>query len=67
MSRLRRSDSSLPGYIDPRVFDRYRAGVTIAVPPVGEAALGDLTGLKGTIEEAVIYLLDGSAVESRAA
>ena len=53
-------------YIDPRVFDRYRAGATIAAP-LGEVDLADVTGLQGAVEEAVIELLDGPAPESRAA
>jgi DNA topoisomerase-1 len=56
-------------YIDPRVFDRYRAGVTIA-PALG--ALGELVdeqapATQGAIEEAVIAVLDGEAVSSAGA
>jgi DNA topoisomerase I len=50
-------------YIDPRVFDRYRAGVTVrgALSGMGPVDLDDVTALQGEIEEAVIDLLDGSS------
>jgi DNA topoisomerase I len=56
-------------YIDPRLFDRFRAGATIreAVAGLGSFDLDDLTTLQGTIEEAVVDLLDGSPAEARAA
>jgi DNA topoisomerase IB len=48
-------------YIDPRVFDRYRAGTTIAPALDG---LGDTDGpaTQGRIEAAVLDLLDDGAV-----
>jgi DNA topoisomerase-1 len=44
-------------YIDPRVFDRYRDGKTIAhaLPLVAED--GDTPGIQGPIEEAVLDLI----------
>jgi DNA topoisomerase I len=47
-------------YIDPRVFDRYRAGVTIA-GVLGELGTDSLEepALQGRIEEAVIDLIEG--------
>ncbi len=44
-------------YIDPRVFDRYRDGKTIAhaLPRVGVD--GDAPAIQGPIEEAVLDLL----------
>jgi len=50
-------------YIDPRVFDRYRAGVTI------RDALGKVTSIRGidlhviqrTVESAVLDLLEEDA------
>ncbi|HWC32272.1 MAG TPA: DNA topoisomerase IB [Actinomycetota bacterium] len=46
-------------YIDPRVFDRFRAGVTIggALERVGDVELGQ-PSTQGTIEEAVLDLLE---------
>jgi DNA topoisomerase IB len=51
-------------YIDPRVFDRFRAGTTIApaLVKIGEAGNGDLDGTpatQGAVEEAVLDLLSG--------
>jgi DNA topoisomerase I len=51
-------------YIDPRVFDRYRAGVTIAgaldrLGDPGADALATPT-LHGPVEEAVLDLLEGN-------
>src|SRR4051794_14674058 len=45
-------------YIDPRVFDRYRDGVTIgrALPLVAEN--GDAPAIQGPIEDAVLGLLE---------
>jgi DNA topoisomerase I len=45
-------------YIDPRVFDRYRDGVTIggALPLVAEN--GDAPAIQGPIEDAVLDLLE---------
>jgi len=50
-------------YIDPRVFDRYAAGVTIgdALDALGDVDLGE-PAIQGTVEAAVIDLLDGEAV-----
>jgi DNA topoisomerase IB len=44
-------------YIDPRIFDRYRDGNTIAPDVVG--ADPDATAIQGPVEEAVLELLDG--------
>ncbi len=46
-------------YIDPRVFDRYRCGLTIggALPDVAEDP--DLGALHGPVEEAVLDLIEG--------
>ena len=43
-------------YIDPRVFDRYRDGETIAPEPIG--AVPDATAIQGPVEEAVLDLLE---------
>jgi len=51
-------------YIDPRTFDRYLDGVTIAGTLPGLAADGEATAIQGEVEEAVIELLAGE--ESRA-
>ena len=47
-------------YIDPRVFDRYRSGWTIA-PVLNELGTDRFDGpeLQGVIEEAVIDLIRG--------
>ena len=44
-------------YIDPRIFDRFDAGITIsgALPEIGEEA--DLASIHGPIEEAVLELI----------
>jgi DNA topoisomerase-1 len=45
-------------YIDPRVFDRYRAGSTISLPRAGVGALSDVDGRpRRRIERAVLGLL----------
>ena len=46
-------------YIDPRVFDRFRDGLTIggALDELGEVAYGE-PATQGTIEEAVLDLLE---------
>lgn len=46
-------------YIDPRVFDRYRDGITIAgtLPELAEE--GDGTAIQGDVEAAVLELLTG--------
>jgi DNA topoisomerase I len=45
-------------YIDPRVFDRYRAGSTISLPRGGLVALTDVDGRpRRRIERAVLELL----------
>jgi len=44
-------------YIDPRVFDRYRDGQTIALELV--AADRGQTAIQGPVEEAVLELLEG--------
>ena len=48
-------------YIDPRVFDRYRDGITIggALERLGDVDLGEPATL-GTVEEAVLDLLEES-------
>jgi len=51
-------------YIDPRTFDRYLDGVTIAGTLPGLAADGEATAIQSEVEEAVIELLAGE--ESRA-
>ncbi len=43
-------------YIDPRVFDRFRDGQTIAPGVVGA---DDGTAIQGAVEEAVLALLEG--------
>ncbi|HEV2075824.1 MAG TPA: hypothetical protein VGR10_06265, partial [Thermoleophilaceae bacterium] len=50
-------------YIDPRVFDRYRCGVTIggALPKLGDQ--GDLGVVHGPVEEAVLDLIAGGESE----
>ena len=47
-------------YVDPRVVDRYRAGVTIAgaLSQLGEAAAFGHLSTQGAIERAVLDLLD---------
>jgi hypothetical protein len=62
MTRLLRSDCSGPGiaYIDPRVFDAYRAGLVIG-RPLREAAdtePGELPIHQRALEEAVLDLID---------
>jgi DNA topoisomerase-1 len=57
-------------YVDPRVFDRFDAGLTIAgvLPEVGDA--GDLDSLHGSVEEAVLDLIaadEGSEAIERVA
>jgi DNA topoisomerase I len=44
-------------YIDPRVFDRYRSGLTIggALPDIGEDT--ETTLIQGSVEEAVLDLI----------
>jgi DNA topoisomerase-1 len=48
-------------YIDPRVFDRYRDGITIggALERLGDVDLGE-PATQGTVEEAVLDLLEES-------
>lgn len=46
-------------YIDPRVFDRYRDGATIAGTLPGLAEEGDGTAIQGEVEAAVLELLTG--------
>jgi DNA topoisomerase-1 len=46
-------------YIDPRVFDRFRCGFTIAGALPGIANDGDLSALHGGVEKAVLDLLVG--------
>lgn len=49
---------SRSSYIDPRVFDRYRSGWTIAMDKIGEGVeFGELS-TQGPIEEAVIDLIE---------
>jgi DNA topoisomerase IB len=49
-------------YIDPRVVDRYRAGVSIAetLSSIGEDADTAASAIHGAIEEAVLELLEDS-------
>lgn len=47
-------------YIDPRVFDRYRDGIVIAIDTVAEAP--DATAIQGPVEEAVLDLITGESV-----
>jgi DNA topoisomerase I len=56
-------------YIDPRVFDRYRAGATVreALSGLGSVDLDDVSALQGRVEEAVIDLLDGASPLAAAA
>jgi DNA topoisomerase I len=49
-------------YIDPRVFDRYRDGIVIAVHDLEHDEDG--TAIQGEIEEAVLDLITGSAHRS---
>ena len=48
-------------YIDPRVFDRFRDGITIggALDRLGDVDLGE-PATQGTVEEAVLDLLEES-------
>jgi DNA topoisomerase-1 len=46
-------------YIDPRTFDRYLDGVTIAGTLPGLAEAGDGTAIQGAVEAAVLELLTG--------
>jgi DNA topoisomerase IB len=46
-------------YIDPRTFDRYRDGVTIAGTLPGLAEEGDGTAIQGAVESAVLELVTG--------
>ena len=48
-------------YIDPRVFDRYRDGITIggALDRLGDVDLGE-PATQGAVEEAVLDLLEGT-------
>jgi DNA topoisomerase-1 len=46
-------------YIDPRTFDRYRDGITIAGTLPGLAEAGDGTAIQGAVEDAVLELLTG--------
>jgi DNA topoisomerase I len=46
-------------YIDPRTFDRYLDGVTIAGTLPGLAEAGDGTAIQGGVEVAVLELLTG--------
>jgi DNA topoisomerase IB len=48
-------------YIDPRVFDRYRDGVTIggALDRLGDVEFGE-PATQGAVEEAVLDLLEGT-------
>jgi DNA topoisomerase I len=51
-------------YIDPRVFDRYRGGLTVGgvLPQVGED--GDLGAVHGSVEEAVLDLIAGGVSDA---
>jgi DNA topoisomerase IB len=55
-------------YIDPRVIDRYRAGVTVAgaLHRLGDTAFGQLS-TQGAVEEAVLDLLDEAPMARLAA
>jgi DNA topoisomerase IB len=56
-------------YIDPRVIDRYRAGVTIgdALHKLGDEARFGQLSTQGAVEEAVLDLLDDAPVARLAA
>ena len=56
-------------YIDPRVFDRYRGGVTIrsALGGIDSLDAQGMTALQGSVEEAVLELLQGEFEPARAA
>jgi DNA topoisomerase-1 len=45
-------------YIDPRVFDRYRDGVVVAVHDLADDP--SATAIQGDIENAVLELVGGS-------
>ncbi len=47
-------------YVDPRVVDRYQAGVTIAgtLSRIGDESADEACAIHGAIEEAVLELLD---------
>jgi DNA topoisomerase I len=47
-------------YVDPRVFDRFRAGVTIrdALQAIPDASVEDVAVLHGGVERAVLAMLD---------
>lgn len=49
-------------YIDPRIFDRFDAGLTIAgaLQNLGEVAATGEPAFQGAVEEAVLDLLEGS-------
>jgi DNA topoisomerase-1 len=49
-------------YIDPRVFDRYRDGIVIAVHDLEHDPDG--TAIQGATEEAVLDLITGSGVRT---
>ena len=49
-------------YIDPRVFDRYRDGIVIAVHDLEHEPEG--TAIQGEVEEAVLDLITGSGHRS---
>ena len=49
-------------YIDPRVFDRYRDGIVIAIDTVGDPDAG--TAIQGPVEEAVLDLIGGTSERS---
>jgi DNA topoisomerase-1 len=48
-------------YIDPRVFDRFQDGLSIAgvLGEVGDGAGGTATAIQGPVEEAVLDLIAG--------
>jgi DNA topoisomerase IB len=56
-------------YVDPRVIDRYTAGVTIhdALERIGEDVEPGALSTQGAIEEAVIDMLDDAPVSERGA
>ena len=56
-------------YVDPRVIDRYRAGVTVAdaLHRLGDDARFGQLSTQGAVEEAVLDLLDDAPVARLAA
>lgn len=55
-------------YIDPRVFERYNAGFTIAHALEGPAGddLGDPEARQGSVEQVVLELIEGDGTGMKA-